>query len=226
MASSNLPPIAGTIRNQVYQVLKQNICSGSYQPGQWLQEQELAAQLGVSRSPVREALKQLVSDGLLVEIPNKGVFVKAFTAKDIEEIFDVRLMMESYAILHCRRELLSHHSDTLQQLMSEMAACHSNDDLTRYITLDNELHLLLVVLCGNDLLLESYQRISAMIQQFRIYSLTGRQRFDESVDEHDSMVRAIMGGALGDADAVNHKHLTLAKEKILLHLRNTGMLEA
>ena len=77
-----------TIRNQVYQILKDDICEGRFAPGQWLQENELAERLCVSRSPIREALRQLASDGLVVEIPNKGVFVKEFTARDIEEIFD------------------------------------------------------------------------------------------------------------------------------------------
>ena len=66
-----------TIRNQVYQILKDDICEGRFAPGQWLQENELAERLCVSRSPIREALRQLASDGLVVEIPNKGVFVKS-----------------------------------------------------------------------------------------------------------------------------------------------------
>ena len=65
-----------TIRTQVYDIIKQNICDGVYTPGQRLQETELAASLHVSRSPIREALRQLASDGLVEEFPNRGVFVK------------------------------------------------------------------------------------------------------------------------------------------------------
>ena len=96
------------------QILKDDICEGRFAPGQWLQENELAERLCVSRSPIREALRQLASDGLVVEIPNKGVFVKEFTARDIEEIFDLRVLLEDYAI-----SKLQHHLTTadMQQLI-------------------------------------------------------------------------------------------------------------
>ena len=97
-----------TIRNQVYQILKDDICEGRFAPGQWLQENELAERLCVSRSPIREALRQLASDGLVVEIPNKGVFVKEFTARDIEEIFDLRVLLEDYAISKLQHLSLIH----------------------------------------------------------------------------------------------------------------------
>ena len=87
-----------TIRDQIYKIIRNSLWRGEYTPGQRLQEVELANRLHVSRSPVREALKQLVSDGLVIEIPNKGVYVKKFMVRDIDEIFDVRLMLESYAI--------------------------------------------------------------------------------------------------------------------------------
>ena len=74
-----------TMREQVYEILRDEICRGEYPPGTRLQELDLTEHLNVSRSPVREALRQLVSDGLLLEIPNKGVYVKEFTVKDIEE---------------------------------------------------------------------------------------------------------------------------------------------
>lgn len=219
---SKTPPImAGTIRNQVYQFLKHEICGGSYQPGQRLQEVDLAQQLKVSRSPVREALRQLVFDGLLTEVPNKGVFVKEFRKKDMEEIFDIRWMMESYAVLHARPELIQAHREALMDTLGAMQACHGRGDLNGYITLDNKLHRLFVVISGNDLLLDSYQRIDTIIQQFRIYSLIGQQRFDESVDEHRGVVHCILTGALEEANQINYRHLTLAKEKIVEHITRT-----
>ena len=109
----NAKPIQ-TIADQVYSILKKNICEGQYPPGFWLQENELCEQLGVSRSPVREALRRLVSDGLVISIPNKGTFVKEFTCKDIDEIFDMRVMLEGYAIRNSRANLTSAH---IQQLL-------------------------------------------------------------------------------------------------------------
>ena len=108
------------VRDQVYQILRNEICSGKYPPGSWLQETELTEHLGVSRSPVRESLRRLVADGLLVEIPNKGVFVKEFTQRDIEEIFDMRVMLESYAIRKSRSRMTSARLEKLVDLLEKL----------------------------------------------------------------------------------------------------------
>ena len=109
-----------TIRDQVYQILRDEICAGKYAPGSWLQETELTEYLGVSRSPVREALRRLVADGLLMEIPNKGVFVKEFTARDIDEIFDMRVMLESYAIRNSRSRMTSARLQKLFDILEKL----------------------------------------------------------------------------------------------------------
>ena len=118
-----------TIRNQVYQILKDDICEGRFAPGQWLQENELAERLCVSRSPIREALRQLASDGLVVEIPNKGVFVKEFTARDIEEIFDLRVLLEDYAISKLQHHLTTADMQQLIDCLNEMERLHARDFL-------------------------------------------------------------------------------------------------
>ena len=94
-----------TIKQQVYEILRDDICNGIYAPGQQIQEVELSKKLEISRSPIREALRQLVSEGLAVEYPNRGVFVKTYTAKDIEDVFDLRILLESYAIRRSGRNL-------------------------------------------------------------------------------------------------------------------------
>ena len=110
-----------TIREQVYQILRDDICQGVYAPGTRLQEVDLAENLNVSRSPVREALRQLAADGLLLEIPNKGVYVKEFTAKDIGEIYDLRVMLESYGIFHSAGHITSARRERLLQANREAA---------------------------------------------------------------------------------------------------------
>ena len=109
-----------TISDQVYSILRRKICEGEYAPGSWLQEVDLCDQLGVSRSPVREALRRLVSDGLVINIPNKGTFVKEFTCKDIDEIFDMRVLLEGYAILRSHQNLTSQRIETLLAILREM----------------------------------------------------------------------------------------------------------
>ena len=86
------------LREQVYTRLRNSILEGEYHGNQQLRESELTERYGVSRSPVREALKQLVGDGLAYNIPNRGVFVRQITEADVESIFDIRILVERYAL--------------------------------------------------------------------------------------------------------------------------------
>jgi len=207
-------PIADTIKQQVYQIIKDKICKGEYSPGKWLQEKELANEFKVSRSPVREALRQLASDGLVVEIPHKGVFVKRITSKDIEDIFDVRVLLESYAIKKAYENLTEENKNALMDYVSKLTQAHEEGNLHLYIELDTKLHNLIIDMSGNSVLKTTYEKVHSMIQQFRIYSLTGKQRFDESVVEHQDIVNGIISGNVDEADQINKTHLRLAKEKI------------
>lgn len=210
--------VISTIRGQVYQLLKQAICDGEYKPGQWLQENELAEQFSVSRSPIREALRQLSSDGLVVEIPNKGVFVRDFTPKDIQEIFDLRVMMENYSI----NEICTHTSEEARILLTDclnrLTNAYQTDDRTLYTDIDTELHDLFIRLGGNSFLTAAYERVHTMTQLFRAYSLTDQKRFDDSIKEHQSIVENILANHPKEAQEINQCHLQLAKEQIQLHL--------
>ena len=157
-----------TIRTQVYDIIKHNICDGVYTPGQRLQETELAASLHVSRSPIREALRQLASDGLVEEFPNRGVFVKEFTAHDIQEVFDVRVLLESYAILHSPAHMTPARMEELMGYLDQLEHYHQQDQLEDYIRVDAQLHQAIIRLGGNRVVEQMYERVHSLIQQFRI----------------------------------------------------------
>lgn len=210
--------ISATIKDKVYKTIKKDICSGVYSPGQWLQEKELTENLGVSRSPIREALRMLVSDGIVVEIPNKGVFVREFTVRDIQEIFDMRLMMESYAIGRCAKRFSDDQREKLESIIKDMEKSHREKDLAAYIDCDTKLHNTIIEMSGNKLLADCYRRVRTMTQRFRIYSLNNTQRFDESVSEHAQIVQYILSGNTGRAQMINSRHLELARDKILEYI--------
>ena len=208
-----------TIREQVYKILRDDICQGVYAPGTRLQEVELAENLNVSRSPVREALRQLSADGLLLEIPNKGVYVKEFTVKDIEEIYDLRVMLESYGILHSTGHITSMRRERLLGMLTEMEMFLDKGDVQAYTSVDEKLHNQIVHLGDNSLINDTYDRVRSMNQQFRILSLMDEQRFRESMDEHREIVHALVTGNLKKADDVNRHHLELARQAILKRMK-------
>jgi len=210
--------ITATLKDQVYQVIKMRIIDQYYKPGQWLQENDVATQLNVSRSPVRAALKSLVHDGLVIELPNKGVFVREFSPQDIRDIFDMRSMMESFAITSSPHNLQNTLIETLNTLVAQLVESHRQDDLNRYIKLDTRLHDTIIELGGNSLLSSTYHQLRSMLQPFRVYSLLGKKRFDDSVEEHHSIVRCICTGDIEKAIQVNKQHLTLARDAILSYM--------
>ncbi len=215
-----------TMKHQIYKIIKDEICNGHYPPGYWLQEKELAAKMDVSRSPVREALKQLVDEGLAIDYPNKGVFVKEFTSKDIEEIYDVRIMLESYAIKNSVKLITSNDIKVLRELIDNLSECYEKNDLNQYIEYDTELHQYIIKMSGNSLVMDIYKRIYSQTQQFRIYSLTTQKRFDNSIIEHKTMVENIFAGKWEEADEINRRHLALAREEIIDHIEATRKAES
>ena len=213
-------PIANTIRDQVYQLLKDEICDGKYEPGYWLQEKELAERLKVSRSPVREALRQLTRDGLVRDIPNRGVFVREFSIRDIEDVFDLRIMMESFALLHTDPALSTAAKEGLLELLGRIEQAHTEGDRKAYIGVDIQFHHSLIELCGNTFLVKAYGDIYSMIKQFCIYSLIDLQRFDNSMLEHRQIVHSVVTGQMEEAERYNRLHLELTKSKLAEILRS------
>ena len=211
-----------TMGDQVYTILRKDICEGRFAPGARLQEIELSEALGVSRSPVREALRRLVSDGLLLTAPNKGTYVKEFTCQDIDEIFDMRVMLESYSISRSQNNMTPERKQQLYDILQVLERSHAEDNLEQYTRADEELHNAIVALGDNSLVNSTYARVRSMNQQFRVFSLSDRTRFDDSLQEHRSIIHALVHGDTTEADRINRVHLELACQCIKDQLRKNG----
>lgn len=206
--------IKTTIRDQVYSILRERICSGYYEQGSWLMEQEICEDLGVSRSPVREAIRQLSSDGLIVSVPNKGSHIRSFTAKDIDEIFEVRVMLEDYGIEASARTMTEKERQRLLKLSEDFRRTFQINNMTEYIAADEELHDTLVEFGRSNLINEIYAHVRSLNQQFRVSSLNINTRFEDSVTEHCSLIDKLLCGNIKEAKNINHTHLLLAAKTI------------
>ena len=211
-----------TMGDQVYTILRKDICEGRFAPGARLQEIELSEALGVSRSPVREALRRLVSDGLLYIVPNKGTYVKEFTCQDIDEIFDMRVMLESYSISRSQKSMTPEHKQQLLDILQMLEKTHAENNVEQYTRADEELHDAIVALGDNSLVNSTYARVRSMNQQFRVFSLADRTRFDDSLEEHRKIIHALTHGETEEADRINRTHLELACQCIKDQLRKNG----
>ena len=163
---------------------------------------------------MREALLQLSRDGLVKNIPNRGVFVREFSIQDIEDVFDLRIMMESFAILHTGPELGEAAKERLLELLRAIERPHGEGDRKAYIAADILFHHSLIELCGNEFLVKAYGDIYSMIKQFCIYSLIDLARFNNSMSEHRQIVHALVTGRIEEAEKHNRLHLELTKAKL------------
>ncbi len=200
----------------VSEVIRQKIQGGCYKPHEFIREASVAQELAVSRTPVREALRALVSEGWLEAIPNRGCRVAAWTQQDAREVFDIRLVLEPMAVgLACHRI----DADTLNRLDS---LCRSMEVLTEKVetrpevrnqiaALNLEFHQAMVNASGNSRLigvLESLVRSSLISRNFANYDIGHLRR---SMRHHAEILQAVRAGNQEWVENIMRAHLLAAR---------------
>jgi DNA-binding GntR family transcriptional regulator len=210
-----------TIKEQVYQVIKENIINERLKPGERIQELQIAKELNVSRSPVRSAINELIGEGLLESIPNKSVTVRRLSEKEILDTYEFRVLLERFAIEKLSTNMTSETDRVLADFKQQFMENSGYEHLLSYVEIDNRFHTFLIETAGNEMISETLHRISTLVTPFRVISLKSRKRFTESVEEHIGMIDAIRAGNADLAVRCCEIHLTLAKNEIVSYLRNT-----
>jgi DNA-binding GntR family transcriptional regulator len=207
-----------TIKEQVYNVIKDNILNGHFKPGEKLQEKKIAEDLNVSRSPVREAIKELIGEGLLESIPNKSITVKKLSNKDIIDIFEFRSMIEKYSINKTISSLTEEKINRINELLKELEDTYNANDLHAYCQVDVNMHNEIIFMSENMVVYNAIKNIFSLMQPFRIISLHSKKRFEESFLEHKEILEGIKEKDFERAWKANSNHLKFAKEEILKYL--------
>ncbi|MDH4208302.1 MAG: GntR family transcriptional regulator [Anaerolineae bacterium] len=163
------------LHQDVYSTLKEAILQGQLQPGARLCEADIAAQMGISRAPIREAFRQLEQEGLAVNSPYKGTFVATFTPSDIHELCAVRSLLEGYAVAQAVQRITPGDMERLAAIMDEMLAVARQDvDLSVFIEKDLALHEEICRLSGNRRLFTIW---STLASQTRLYFMMVNQAY-------------------------------------------------
>jgi DNA-binding GntR family transcriptional regulator len=201
-----------SLREHVLDTLRAAIVNGELKPGQTLIEADLAAALGVSRAPLREAINILGSEGLVEIMPYRGTTVKKLTRKDIEELFAVRSMMEVFAIHHI---ILANSPaeviNALREICVAMEQAADDSDLNAINQQDRHFHDTLVASSGNDLLLMLWGTVSMRVRQ--VMSLRNRKKGD---------LHAIARNHHGIVDLIASKDVEAAVKEIKHHIGTSG----
>lgn len=221
MASSTGTPIEGvtritrvTLHDAVLNQLRDMIIEGRLPPGSRINEGQVGASLGVSRTPLREAIKTLASEGLIEIIPAKGAIVRRFGENDIREILEVLKTLEQAAArLACLRATDAGIAG-IRKLHDEMMERYAVRDRLSYFKLNQSIHSAIVRAADNAMLLEAHEMLQARIKRIRFVGNETPDRWAAAVAEHGEMIAALVKR---DADALAEvlgRHLDKTVERV------------
>lgn len=203
------------IREEVFTMLRQAILTGKLQPGDRLVERELAEQLGVSRTPVREALRKLELENLVTHIPRKGVVVSEISKKDVIEIFDIRASLEGLASSLAAQKATKEDLQGLKELLKEMenASVSRNSDSLNEI--HDQFHKMLFDIADSPRLVQMINSLSDYINRFMKagYSIPGRS--SAAMQEHRELLESIEAKDSLRAETIAGKHVMNSKATVL-----------
>ncbi len=215
MDGSNFPIARQALPEAAAERLRGLIVEGVLAPGARLNERELCEQLGLSRTPLREAFRMLASEGLLVQLPNRGAQVVALSADDVRHAFDVMGALEALAgELACARVTAADLAD-LEGLQAEMEQAYARSDLPDYYRINRAIHDRINAVAGNPVLTQTYKALNARLHALRFRSNVNRTKWSSAVNEHREMLQALGAGDAARLREILVGHLRAKREAVL-----------
>ena len=200
--------------------LRDMIVEGELAPGARLNERVLCARLGVSRTPLREAMKMLAAEGLLALLPNRGAMVPELSAEEIRHTFELMAALEAAnGELACAR-ITAAELDEIRALHYEMLACYARRDLPGYYRRNHAIHALINLAARNPALTQTYRTVNARIQALRFRSNFNREKWEAAVEEHEQMIDALAKRDGARMRTILTLHLAHKCEAVLAELEN------
>ena len=205
------------LSQKVYRALKTEIIKGSLKPGNKLSEGKIAEQMGVSRTPVREALKELAAEGFVKMNPNQAVVVSNASVEDVQEVLQIRGVLEGLAARLATKMISEEEIKELEKYQKQMEYYTKKDDVLAFSEMDAEFHELILNVCGNNRLIQIRKNLSDQAHRYRIRSLSVPGRLKYSLKEHQEIVEALKRKNAEQADRLSQKHIENVLANILAH---------
>jgi DNA-binding GntR family transcriptional regulator len=192
------------LRQSVYEALVELVVGGGLRPGQHLVESDLARQLGVSRQPVREALHRLEAEGWVDLRPSQGAFVHVPTDREVDQLLDVRELLEAETARLAARSVTPEAIAALRAIWQDGVAATESGDVDRVVAANSALHAEIAALAGNDVLADLAGIVSRRMRWY--YRLVAPARGHESWAEHQQLIEAVEAGDEERAAAIARTH--------------------
>jgi DNA-binding GntR family transcriptional regulator len=190
-AAEPLPISRRSLHREVNDRLRDMIVEGILAAGSRIDEKRLCEELGVSRTPLREALKVLASEGLIELRPNRGARVTRIDAETVEDLFEVVCALERFAGELAAKRASDADLARLGTMHERMVRHFENRQRARYFSLNHEIHKTIVAMAGNATLVEHHANVMVNIRRARYMAITSQERWEESVGEHAGILDAL-----------------------------------
>lgn len=187
------------LQQQAYDYLKSSIINHTFEYDHIYSESKISLEIGISRTPVRDAVHRLYQEGLIDIIPNKGFILHRFTHQEMMENQEIRSAIEGYcarkAAIHFQSENTKKLTQALQESLDKQREIfHAGGDVDQFVVADQEFHYLLVAHNNNEAFLETYSQCMYRIKKIATYSLHVEGRMEYTLQEHQDILHAIQNG--------------------------------
>lgn len=194
-----------TLREKILETIRESILKGTLKPGEKVAEPELAERFGISRTPIREAFRQLESEGYLTVIPRKGAVVASLSERDVEEFYAIKSILEGYAARMAASNLTGKDIERLETINERLESLAEEGDVKTFFRVHNEFHELFIRAAGNEKLLELIGQLMMKFNRLRMASLSLPGRMEISVNEHKKILEAFKNHDAARADQLVSK---------------------
>ncbi|MBS4535141.1 GntR family transcriptional regulator [Clostridium sp. D2Q-14] len=203
------------LREIVFEHLREAIITGEIEPGERLMEIQLAENLGVSRTPVREAIRKLELEGLVIMEPRKGVYVSEVSITDVKEVLEIRVSLEGLGAYLAAERI---KDDELQELLKkheELNKSIKDRDVSGIVRKDTELHNIIFKAAKNDTLVDLIDGLMEQVKRFRVSYVSGHHKSSDLAKEHEKIICAIKNRNKEAAKKYAEEHIEIAKKYIV-----------
>jgi DNA-binding GntR family transcriptional regulator len=205
-----------SLRGKIYSTLRENILSGKYFAGESLIEKRLAEELNVSRTPIREAIRQLELEGLVESIPNKGATVKGISKKDMEDIYRIRMVLEGLAARWAIEQITDEEIKKLTEAYDLMEFYTGKEDINAISKLNTEFHDVIYAATKSTVLQHILKDFQIYVKWARHESLSSLGRKETALKEHYDILKAFKERNSENAE----KYLIIHVENSSKHIKN------
>lgn len=206
------------LRDVVFNTLRQGILTGILKPGERLMEIHLAKKLGVSRTPIREAIRMLELEGLVTMVPRKGAEVARISKDDLSDVLEVRRVLEALATTLACKRITENQKDALKAAALKVEEAIKTKDIMKITQADVDFHDVIIEASGNKRLVQMINNLAERIYRYRLEYIKNEKNHSRIIEEHTQIMKYVLEGDEEKAADIAKRHIDNQETNVLIQL--------